>query len=285
MQLPYFRLFWARKSARGAQQLQSGHHLRASPTTDVMRKPPDDMAKARACAAGCVDLAWMRECWGTPAHRGRLETLLCLGDDADLLAQHRARVRAAMGDAGREVSLRSIEIGKFPLERKFDFPHTGFRDFAVAAWETLTHRHTAQPRRGFKTADHWVEEGAGTRAQYAELEERGAPTVREAWARWEYTRGAAPGAPAWSQLSEDVRARWRHPRRRIMDSLPQLALCVERVLEAYGVFARCMDMEEYCHVLQARVLPALPGAPRAEMAHHLRAVRMSLPPRAAHTPS
>ena len=47
---------------------------------------------------------------------------------------------------------------------------------------------TAQPRRGFKTADHWVAEGAGTRAQHAELERRGAEAVRAAWARWAYVR-------------------------------------------------------------------------------------------------
>ena len=208
---------------------------------------------------------------GPPKHRRRRRRCCAWGTPD--LRRGTARVRAPWGTRGgrwrRAPSRRGVPIGEF------DFPPTGFRDFAVAAWETRTHRHTAQPRRGFKTADHWVEEGAGTRAQYAELEERGAPAVREAWARWEYARAAAPGAPAWSALSEDARARWRYPRRRIMDSLSQLALCVERVLETYGIFARGMDIQEYCRVLRARVLPALPGAARAEMAHHLRAVCMT----------
>ena len=275
MQLPYFRLFWARKSARGAQQLQSGHHLRASPTTDVMRKPPTIWPRRARARRG----AWTwrgRECWGTPAHRGRLETLLCLGDDPVLLAQHRDRVRAAMGDVGREVTPRAVVRGAFPIERKFDFPHTGFRDFALAAWETLTHRHTAQPRRGFKSADHWVAEGAGTRAQYEELERRGAEAVRAAWARWAYVRRHQddPTAPAWADLDAAARARWRHPRLRIMDSVSQYALCVERVLEAYHVFVRQEDVDEYCRVLRARVLAALAGPAAAGMERHLRAVRM-----------
>ena len=55
---PYFRLFWARKSAAGATA--AGRRPCAPALTDAMRTPPDDLAKARACAAGRVDLAWMR---------------------------------------------------------------------------------------------------------------------------------------------------------------------------------------------------------------------------------
>jgi hypothetical protein len=244
--LPPLAMYVAHKCTRiGVPHLYSREFVHSS---GKLKRPPSD-AELAAHPDPAVRAKWARKAWGTAAHGGRLELLLLEGDDPVLMRAYRARQPQPPDP------LRDPVVGDFPVERRFSFPYAGFRDFAVAAWEKVRSRRSNHPTRTFKDAQDWVREKAGTAASY--------PTEpaaqQEAWAQWEWRRHGAPGGD-WRQVID--RKRWRYPTLRIMDSLPQLAHCLERVVEQNAVFVRTHELERYASC-----------AATLGLVHHSRAVQ------------
>ena len=157
--------------------------------------------------------------------------------------------------------------GTFPRERKFDFPYTHFRDCVVSAWEVVSQRRTGHPERRFKTEDDWVREGAGTAAAYRALT---TPSQRrEAWARW----AARASAASWASLSRDARQQWRYPCVRILDSVPQLLSCLDRVFAQHRWMVRPADRDAYAACVRRTLIPAFP-AHRDALCFHASALEL-----------
>lgn len=247
--LPPLVMYLARKCTRlGVPHLYSSEFVGHR----GYRTPPADAALATH-PNPTVQAKWARKTWGTAMQRGRLELLLLEGDDPVLMCAYRAKLPQPPHPPREPV------VGDFPVERRFSFPYPGFRDFAVAAWEKVSHRSSNHPTRTFKDVQDWVHEKAGTAADY--------PTTlsaqQEAWAQWEWRRQGAPGGD-WSQVTD--RDRWRYPRQRIMDSLPQLAHCLERVVQQNAVFVRRHDLERYASFAESAL----------GLIHHARMIRESV---------
>ena len=149
-------------------------------------------------------------------------------------------------------------MGDFPVERRFSFPYPGFSDFAMGAWEKVTGVHTNHPTRALKDAADWARETGRAAASYPTE----AAAQEEAWAEWEWRKHGAPGG-AWRHVSD--RQRWRFPKLRIMDSLPQLMHCLERIVEQNAVFVRVHDLQRYAQHAEAAL----------GLVHHARKVARS----------
>jgi hypothetical protein len=217
------------------------------------RKTLQPDAELARHADPAVRAKWQHKAWGTAKHRGRLELLLLEGDDPELLRAHQASV-AGPGDMPREPVL-----GVFPLERRFAFPYPVFRDFAVAAWEKMEGVHSNHPTRIYKDVEDWVSEGAGEAADYpTELR-----AIQEAWAAWEWRKHGSQGGD-WAHVID--RDRWRYPQQRIMDSLPQLAHCLERLVEQNAMFVREHELQRYSSYADTEL----------GLAHHSRSLQRAI---------
>jgi hypothetical protein len=221
-QIPPLTMYVVPKCTRiGVPHLYSGEFVHS---TGTLKTPPSDTLLAQH-ADPAVREKWARKAWGTAQHHGRLELLLLEGDDPALLRAHRATF--ATDDPREPV------VGDFPVERRFFFPYRGFRDFATTAWEKVQGAHSNHPTRIYKDVADWVREGAGTAAAYP-TERR---AIEAAWAAWEWRKHGAVGDRASD--------RWRYPQQRILDSLPQLTHCIERLVEQNAVFVRDHELRRY----------------------------------------
>lgn len=227
--LPPLTMYLARKCTRlGVPHLYSSEFVHSN---GQLKVPPSDATLAHHADAA-VRAKWQRKAWGTATQRGRLELLLLEGDDPELMRQYRASLPQP------PQLPREPVVGDFPVERRFSFPYVGFRDFARAAWEKVRCRTANHPVRLFKDADDWVSETGQPASSYPATPE----AQQEAWAQWEWRKHGAPGG-SWDRVMD--RERWRFPKRRIMDSLPQLMHCLERLVEQNAMFVRQHELQLY----------------------------------------